>query len=197
LLASLPPPKVTLGGGRETALGGGGGGGGGGGVRIDLGLSVPRKEKPTAVVSEILRPNGAVDDIEEDSNLVPDHMARHPMFSQGLQQDGPSQEDLAFLRREPKFLKINAEDMKDPDWYMKNQVAGGPGLHKGKTVPEEVSSFEGKRWKQTTHADPSRIQKRKHQINWLAHEAMENEAETLDRNASGRLTKAQTSMKYG
>lgn len=70
-------------------------------------------------------------------------------------------------------------------------------MHKGKSVPEEVSMYEASRWKETTHADPSKVQKRKHQINWLAHDAIENEAELLDRNASGRLTKAQTSMKYG
>lgn len=188
LLASLPPPKVTL--GLDPTQGGSSG------VRIDLAGLAPRREKPTVVVADVLRREGAPDLIVEEEE-VPESIANHPMFSHGLQADGPSQEDLQILRKEPKFIKISSEDMKDPDWFMKNQISGGPGLHKGKKVPVEASNFEANKWKQTTHADPSRIQKRKHQINWLAHDAMENEAELLDRNASGKLSKAQTSLKYG
>merc|ERR1712066_932633 len=99
--------------------------------------------------------------------------------------------------RNMKFISIAADDMKDPDWYMSNQISGGPGLHKGKKVASEVSMYEAKTWAKTTHADPSRVQKRKHQINWLAHEAMENEASLMARNAAGLLTKAQTLAKYG
>ena len=111
--------------------------------------------------------------------------------------DGPTQEDLAQMRATSKFRNIKADDMRDPNWYMTNQITGGPGLHKGKTVTPEVSMYDSETWRRTTHADPSRIQKRKHQINWLAHEAIEKEAELLDRAASTRLSKSQTSLKYG
>mmetsp|Transcript_170544 Transcript_170544/g.541769 ORF Transcript_170544/g.541769 Transcript_170544/m.541769 type:complete len:288 (-) Transcript_170544:90-953(-) len=190
LLAAIPPPKVTL--GKDTSLGGGGSGG----ARLDLDF-LPKREKPRVFVSDLIKQNGGVDDIEDDPSAVPEKMANHPMFSNQLKQDGPSQQDLAILRKDPKFIKISQAEMQDPDWWMKNQIAGGPGLHPGKSVPEEVSMYEAKTWKKTTHADPSRIQKRKHQINWLANEALENEAEMLDRNSSGKLSKAQTSAKYG
>lgn len=52
-------------------------------------------------------------EVREDVSAVPQHMASHPMFSQRLQADGPSQEDLALLKKEPKFIKIQAEQMKD------------------------------------------------------------------------------------
>ncbi|CAK0845755.1 unnamed protein product, partial [Prorocentrum cordatum] len=88
-------------------------------------------------------------------------------------------------------------DMMDPDWSMNNLIHGGPGLHSGKTVAEEVSMYETEAWKKTTLANPNRTQKRKHQINWLAQEAIDKEAEMLDRQANGRMSKGQTAMKYG
>merc|ERR1739845_88612 len=107
-------------------------------------------------------------------------------------------EDLEQMRSTKHFIQIQADEMRDPDWQPHNQIqGGGPGLHKGKKVPEEVSMYEAGHWQHTTHANPSRIQKRKHQINWLAQEAMDKEAELLDRNATSRLTKSQTQMKYG
>mmetsp|Transcript_34317 Transcript_34317/g.51770 ORF Transcript_34317/g.51770 Transcript_34317/m.51770 type:complete len:204 (-) Transcript_34317:182-793(-) len=190
LLAALPPPKATL--GAEGCLGGGGGSG----ARLDLG-GFTRREKPRTTVGEIIRLNGSVEDVAEDPSSIPEKMAKHPMFNTGLKADGPSQEDLAMLKKEPKFISIDGKQMQDPDWYMNNQINGNPGLHKGKSVPEEISMYEAKSFKKTTHAEPSRIQKRKHQINSLAAEAIEAEAEMLDRNASGRLSKAQTSLKYG
>ncbi|CAM9619665.1 unnamed protein product [Heterosigma akashiwo] len=44
---------------------------------------------------------------------------------------------------------------------------------------------------------PSKLQKRKHQINQLAFNAAERELELLDRRGQGMLTKAQTQAKYG
>merc|ERR1711974_173093 len=106
-------------------------------------------------------------------------------------------DDLHHMRKLKDVTAIKAEELRDPDWYMANQVAGGPGLHKGRSVAVEVSNYDTAKWGQTKHANPSRVQKRKHQINWLAQEAMEKEAEMLDRNATSRLTKSQTSLKYG
>merc|ERR1712228_1045002 len=106
-------------------------------------------------------------------------------------------EELEKLRTTKFMTSVTSDELRDPDWYLHNQVSGGPGLHAGKKVPLEISAYDATKWHQTTHKDPSRIQKRKHQINWLAHEAMEKEAEMLDRAASSRLTKSQTQMKYG
>merc|ERR1712139_252102 len=136
-------------------------------------------------------------DVEENVDLPKDVM-NHPMFrndaTAGAGGDRPSLAELDELKS-MKFMKtISASDVQDPDWYMNNQIQG-PGLNK--KVTEEVSMYEQKTWNKTTHANPTKNHKRKHQINWLAHEAMEKEAELLDRAASSRLTKAQTSMKYG
>jgi len=35
-----------------------------------------------------------------------------------------------------------------------------------------LNRYDGQGWKQTTHANPSRVQKRKHQINWLLGSSM-------------------------
>merc|ERR1719183_812662 len=135
-----------------------------------------------------------------ETDAIPASVLNHPMFTNdetaGAGGDRPSARDL-YEMKEMKFLSVKASDVQDPDWYMNNMISGGPGLHKGKTVAQEVSMYETKTWEKTTHANPSKNQKRKHQINWLAHEAMEKEAELLDRAASSRLTKSQTSMKYG
>eukprot|EP00927_Polykrikos_kofoidii_P038552 TRINITY_DN32964_c0_g1_i1.p1 TRINITY_DN32964_c0_g1~~TRINITY_DN32964_c0_g1_i1.p1 ORF type:complete len:338 (-),score=68.43 TRINITY_DN32964_c0_g1_i1:295-1308(-) len=199
LIESLPPPKATLGAaGADAAFGRGSGG-----ARIDLsGLDKPRERPREVIATEVLKSEKSLlglDTLQEGP--LPECATNHPMFnanSGGIETgDGPTLDDIEFMRKLPNFTKIAADDMKDPDWYMKNQVLGAPGLHKGKSVPTEMSNYDTKRWQDTTHANPSRIQKRKHQINWLAQEAMDNEAELLDRNASGRLTKSQTQMKYG
>lgn len=199
LLASLPAPKVTL--GSETSTGGGGGGG----SRIDLsGISRPKKKEATlADPAAILRSETAPEIINENDE-VPDGLKAHPMFSGGAtgdraKPDGPSEQDLTAIRASggaKSFRHINAKDMLPDDWQMNAQIEGGP-VQKGAKVPMEMSMYDQKGWKGTTHATPSKHQTRKHQINWLANEAMDKEAELLDRNAQGRLTKAQTSMKYG
>lgn len=62
LLDSLPPPKVTLGSSEMGQLGGGGSGG----VRLDLGDLRPKRERPTAPITDLLRPNGIVEDRAAD-----------------------------------------------------------------------------------------------------------------------------------
>lgn len=191
LLASLPAPRATL--GSETAMGGGG-------SKLDLSgvgraRAKPAEPSPDAV-ARLLRPT----DEPEDFSRVPEGLHSHPLFKDGgaaAGADGPSQDDLQQMRTTKAVAEIRAQDMMDPDWSMNNLIHGGPGLHKGKTVAEEVSMYETEAWKKTTLANPNRTQKRKHQINWLAQEAIDKEAEMLDRQANGRMSKAQTSMKYG
>jgi len=195
LLSALPPPKATLGMDAES-----------GGVRIDISSIREEREgkkikKSTDVFhfeGSVMRGNDAPD-IEETQG-VPDNVMNHPMFSNGSAMEGgeaPTAEELYKMRNIKAFTKIAQDELKDPNWYINNQISGGLGLHAGKKVAVEASMYEAKTWQETTHANPTRNQKRKHQINWLANEAMEKEAELLDRAASSRLTKAQTSMKYG
>ncbi|CAE7442328.1 RIK [Symbiodinium natans] len=186
LLAALPPPKVTL--GKES---------GSSSIRLDLEDVKPARNKSTVPVEGLLRPDNYTD-LDEEAAQVPDNVLNHPMFSADTAQpDGPSVDDLLELRKPRQFVEVNADDMKDPDWYMKNQIAAGPGLLAKKRVSDDVSMFDGRGWRQTTHANPSKTQKRKHQINWLATEAMEQEAEMLDRGQQKILSKAQTHAKYG
>merc|ERR1719272_1420098 len=127
----------------------------------------------------------------------------HPMFKNdtraGAGGDRPSAEELHRMQTTTSggMKKINAADMQDPDWAMKNQMSGGIGMGGGKKVSLEVSMYETEKWKKNTMADATKHQKKKNQINSLAHEAIKMEAELLDRGASQRLTKSQTSMKYG
>lgn len=195
LLAALPPPRVTL--GLDCDLGGGG-------SRLDLSdINFGRSEKKREISGHIIHTETSImggasaPETAENVGLVPDH----PMFrnTEAAVPDGPSLADINQMK-DMKFMNmptIKATDVQDPNWYMNNLMSGGPGLHAGKTVGEEVSAYEQKSWEKTTHANPSKVQKKKHQINWMAHEAMEKEAEMLDRAASSRLTKSQTSMKYG
>lgn len=192
LLAAIPPPKVTL--GKDMSIKGS--------VRIDLSDVIKPKDKNREPVANLLRGDKDVGNVKEhEFHSVPDNMMGHKMFNDlnipiggG---DGPTEDEIQHMRKTKNFTKIAADDMIDPDWYMNNKILGGGTGLKGKTVSAEVSMYETKKWGQTTMANPNKVQKRKHQINWLASEAMEKEAETLDRNASGKLSKAQTSMKYG
>jgi len=194
LLAALPAPKVTL--GLDSDLGGGG-------SRLDLsGLKRPRKqENPDVLFSGAAgSARGSLGvsapDVTETGEIPADVM-NHPMFRNderaGAGGDRPNAEALHAMAGR-KFTSISAGDIQDPDWQM-SQMINGPGLN-GK-VSQEVSMYEAKSWQQTTHANPTKNQKKKHQINWMAHEAMEKESEMLERAASSRQTKAQTSSKYG
>eukprot|EP00439_Symbiodinium_sp_Y106_P054245 s2451_g7.t1 len=175
LLAALPPPKAFS----ETAS--------------ERNLLLPRlflnRNKSTVPVEGLLRPDNYTD-LDEEAAEVPENVFNHPMFSTDTAQpDGPSVDDLLEL--------ILSCILHDPDWYMKNQIDGGPGLLTKKRVADDVSMFDGRGWRQTTHANPNKTQKRKHQINWLATEAMEKEAEMLERGQQKILSKAQTHAKYG
>merc|ERR1712194_815242 len=119
---------------------------------------------------------------------------KHPMFGGDRRQIGadlPTEAEFDKMKKS-KFLSLKAEDLQDPNWEVTAAISGPV---KGSNLPEEISGYEKDRWNLSNHKDPSRFQKRKHQINWLAHEAMSQEAEMLDRAASSRLTKSQTSLK--
>jgi len=140
-----------------------------------------------------------VDDNREDEEGVPDSAMSHPMFNVKGGGDGPTQEELEEIRaKKGNMVFIKQTDLQSPNWQEENMISGANEmLARHAKVPDEMSSFESKRWAQTTHAAPSKQQKRKHQINWLAGEAIDKESELADRNASGKLSKAQTSFKYG
>lgn len=188
LLAALPAPKVTLGLDCD---------GNSSGSRLDL--SEMKIDRPKVSVLQplggIMR-NGSKDIAEDD---LPKDALNHPMFRNdgraGAGGDTPGAEELHRMR-EMKFKNIKAEDVQDPNWYMNSMIAGGAG-GLNKKVALEVSGYEAQTWQKTTHANPSKNQKKKNQINYLAQNAMEMEAEMLERNASSRLTKSQTSLKYG
>jgi len=200
LLSSLPAPRATLG-----ADVGVGGGSSSGGLRLDLSGMRKPKEKPTSSsLPAVVNEKSVMQDRVREVDDMPLEALGHRMFNNVENgpckrvQDGPSIDDLDKMRSLQSFTKIAAEELQNPNWSREQAaLEGGPGLHKGKSVPMEMSQYDSDRWKGTTHANPNRTQKRKHQINWLASEAMEKEAEMLDRNAQGRLTKAQTSAKYG
>jgi len=192
LLAALPPPKVTL--GLEVDMNSSGGG-----SRLDLSeVKLSRKSvdhRPHTETS-IMRGDSAPEISEEP---IPEDLLNHPMFRNdakaGLGGDRPSAQELHDMKN-MKFLDMKQADVQDPDWYLNNQISKAePGI--GNKVANEVSMYEKDSWQKSTQSNPTRNHKRKHQINWLAHEAMEKEAEMLDRASSARLTKAQTSMKYG
>lgn len=184
LLSALPPPKVVTSDERTPQLGSGGAG------RIDLSSLKPKKPETEG------SGNGSPVNAARTTIPASELAARIFGTTEKADVEGPTEVDLEQLKRAKKFTDIQADDMKDPDWYMQNQINGFPGL-KGKKVAPEVSMYDEQKWAGTTHANPSKIQKRKHQINWLASEAIDKEAEMLDRSASTRQTKAQTMMKYG
>lgn len=69
-------------------------------------------------------------------------------------------------------------------------------------APKDDAKVAAKFWNRQTSTfeqsyQPSSLQKRKHQINSLAHQAMMNAGELQARQASSRKTKGDTAAKYG
>lgn len=182
----LPAPKNTHNGLEEE-------------VQIDFDSAGKPKEKPRAMpgaTSWLVQAAGVPDIVEAET--LPKSILSHPMFSEKkARRGGASWQDLQRLRSQERFPHIHADAMKDATWHAGDLLSSTMMHHKGKRLPSEVSMYDAEQWQTTSHANPSKIQKRKHQINWLAHEAMEKEAELLDRSAASRLTKAQTVAKYG
>lgn len=159
-------------------------------VFIDLGSFGRAKEKPRTDPSATAWLVQAVSapEVTEGGVLLPESILKHPML-RGLRDE--------LDEARTSITHIKAEAMKDPSWQMSSLLVGQPGFPRVSRVPSEVSMYEAETWETTAHANPTRHQKRKHQINWLAHEAMQQEAEMLDRCAWGRMTKAQTQARYG
>lgn len=183
-VASLPEPRVGEDSSEE-------------GVHIDFRAAGRPQQRPQAEHAAtwwLVRAPAAPEVAEEPAAAVPANWRRHPIF-QGA--DGPSRDESEHLLGLSGVRHVEADQLRDPNWHMSGQITGGPGLHAGKRVPTELSMYDAESWSQTTHANPSRTEKRKHQLNWLAHDAIQHEAELLDRLASGRAEKAQTWRKYG
>eukprot|EP00933_Yihiella_yeosuensis_P070994 TRINITY_DN79162_c0_g1_i1.p1 TRINITY_DN79162_c0_g1~~TRINITY_DN79162_c0_g1_i1.p1 ORF type:complete len:325 (+),score=107.85 TRINITY_DN79162_c0_g1_i1:47-1021(+) len=132
--------------------------------------------------------------VRETATEIPASILKHPML-RGLRDS----EELECVSSNGVATHVNADAMRDPSWELNKLVgtAGQTGFIKGAKVPSEVSMYEADRWEESGHANVSRYQKRKHQINWLANEAIESEAELLDRLAAKRQEKYQTAAKYG
>jgi len=151
-------------------------------VEIDFSASKPR-EKPRAAAAATawLVKAASVPEVEEPETELPSSILKHPMLRE--------------LRDPMKHIQANS--LTDPDWEMNSLLSGQPGFHRGSKVADNASMYDAERWQQTTFANPSRTQKRKHHINWLASTAIEQEAELLDRAAGTSIIKAQTAARYG
>lgn len=135
---------------------------------------------------------------------VPENLWNHPMF-QGNDKNGrkrpvdgftPSEHEVQMMQS-AGLSSIHHDQMTNPDWYRDNQLQKGRMGIKGEKVNFECSLYDVDKWATTNHANPTKTQKRKHQINWLAHDAMEKEAEMLERAAQGKERKNNTYLKYG
>lgn len=157
------------------------------------------KQQVTAGTNAWLVRAASIPDVEEKECALPVDIFKHPMLRNArASPDGPPPEEVNYLKSNLAQLRhVSAENMRDPDWQLTSLLEGQPGLLRGGRVPSAISAYDSEQWQSTTHATPSRTQKRKHHINWLASVAIEQEAELLDRAASGRLTKAQTLARYG
>ncbi|CAE7696366.1 unnamed protein product [Symbiodinium pilosum] len=170
-------------------------------VDIDFATAGKPKEKPQAMGDTnawVVRA-AQVPEVEETQDELPERLQKHPLL-RTLQASpaGPTQAEVAHLTSSSaKLLHISADSMKDPNWRLNNLVSGQPGLLRASRVPADISQYDQARWQGSTLSNPSKTQKRKHHINWLAQEAIEKEAEDLDRAAGGKLTKAQTRSRYG
>mmetsp|Transcript_35099 Transcript_35099/g.72141 ORF Transcript_35099/g.72141 Transcript_35099/m.72141 type:complete len:302 (+) Transcript_35099:37-942(+) len=191
LVSLLPRPKkeLVLDPGKESQ------------IEIDFATAGKPKEKPHAMGDAnawVVRA-AHVPEITEAQEAPSARLLKHPLL-RTLQASpaGPSQAEVDHLMSSSaKVMHISADSMKDPEWQMNNLLTGQPGLLRASRVPSEISQYDQVRWQSTTMSNPSKTQKRKHHINWLAHEAIEKEQEDLDRAAGGKLTKAQTRSRYG
>ncbi|CAJ1377305.1 unnamed protein product [Effrenium voratum] len=166
-------------------------------IEIDFKALGKPREKPQAasqVNAWLIKRPFAPTVEEEEEEQFPESLLKHPMLRS---RAGPTQSEVAELQSRKKVVHIRADSMKDPDWQLNSLLVGQPGHLRGHAVPTAVSQFETEEWNQSTLSYPSRSQKRKSQINWLAQEAINKEAEHLDRVAHGKQCKAQTWHKYG
>ncbi|CEL98461.1 unnamed protein product [Vitrella brassicaformis CCMP3155] len=104
------------------------------------------------------------------------------------------------MRKFENVQTINADDLRDKDWRLKNSVAEGAkgvlGMGREK-APWNAKYYDPNSGSTLMSHDPTKHQKRKHQIGYLAHEAQERELELFEATAHTRQSKYQTQMKYG
>ncbi|CAL1131760.1 unnamed protein product [Cladocopium goreaui] len=167
-------------------------------VEIDFeSLGRPR-EKPQVVGSAtawLVQP--AVAPQVEEEEQFPVSLLKHPLLRSAGAAGCTEVEAEELESKVSRLVHITAESMQDPDWKMNSLLVGQPGYMRGHAVPKGVSQFDTDQWNQTTLAYPTRTQSRKSHINWLAQDAINKEAEHLDRAAHGKLSKAQTYGRYG
>ncbi|KAL8446316.1 hypothetical protein Emed_005124 [Eimeria media] len=110
-----------------------------------------------------------------------------------LQNSGLSLTELRELRR-MGITSVSGATLQNPDWHL--AAESGPQAKKAK-LRLATKVWSAKDGAITETLEPKQMQKRKHQINWLAAEAHEKELEMLEMTARTRQTKYQTAMKYG
>eukprot|EP00386_Alphamonas_edax_P002236 GDKI01006717.1.p1 GENE.GDKI01006717.1~~GDKI01006717.1.p1 ORF type:complete len:121 (+),score=39.59 GDKI01006717.1:35-397(+) len=92
-------------------------------------------------------------------------------------------------------VELDRDAIIDPNWQPTGQMPIGASS-KPKVVVQ-ATVWDQQTGEKRVVQEANMGQKKKHQINWLAQEAMNHEAEYLERTAHTRLSKAHTAKKYG
>ncbi|CBZ54156.1 conserved hypothetical protein [Neospora caninum Liverpool] len=117
-------------------------------------------------------------------------------FGQPQMMEGMSVREYRELQQ-ARVGVLSGDALRDPNWQMNAQLYGATAQKKREklTITTNVWSAKDKGVIQTQ--EPRGMQKRKHQINWLAAEAAEKELEMWEMLSKNRQNKYQTAMKYG
>jgi hypothetical protein len=192
LLASLPTAKPML--GRTT-----------GGTQISLAKLAPAPDLPQkapglmpAVPSEAkpILGDGAGQEAE------PEEVPLEAEDFTALDLPGVSEREKAEILKGMRegVGTVRGSDLHDKDWHIKAAVAKGASgaVEKERVRPGvTTNSWDAAAGVATTSNEPNMVQKRKHQINWLAYDMQQKQDELHDRSQQGMLTKSQTYAKYG
>ncbi|PFH35057.1 hypothetical protein BESB_059440 [Besnoitia besnoiti] len=92
---------------------------------------------------------------------------------------------------------VSGEALRDPNWQVNAQLHGTPAQAKRAKLTITTNVWSAKTQGVVQTQEPGGMQKRKHQINWLAAEAAEKELEMWEMLSKNRQNKYQTAMKYG
>ncbi|KFG42390.1 mitotic checkpoint prcc-carboxy-term protein [Toxoplasma gondii p89] len=92
---------------------------------------------------------------------------------------------------------LSGDTLIDPNWQMNAQLYGSTAQKKREKLVITTNVWSAKDKGVVQTQEPRGMQKRKHQINWLAAEAAEKELEMWEMLSKNRQNKYQTAMKYG
>ncbi|KEP67656.1 UNVERIFIED_CONTAM: hypothetical protein HHA_227270 [Hammondia hammondi] len=92
---------------------------------------------------------------------------------------------------------LSGDTLRDPNWQMNAQLYGSTAQKKREKLVITTNVWSAKDKGVVQTQEPRGMQKRKHQINWLAAEAAEKELEMWEMLSKNRQNKYQTAMKYG